>query len=498
MKKIKFILPLVALGFFGCADYHDVNTSPNSPNALLVTPNLSMAGAQTQPYRALARTGNIMGNLFMNNWGFNVNSFAVTNPEEFSLDINNNTFSGIWDGLYLNTVHLSNIINHPSDEYDNHKAIAKILKSFYFQYLVDLYGDIPYFEAHKGTANLTPAYDDDEAVYRDLVVQIEEAIAMIENPVPGTRAVGAEDVTFNGAMQRWVEFGNTVKLRLLLRQSELASASQYLTDEFAELQGATFLSSNAVINPGYSNNTDQQQPYFDMFYLVGTGTLASRETGIFRQYRASDDFAEALNSNPTSDTRKGRLFALIGGSVVGVLQGDTSQNQGGTAPLSISSLGPGQLVASEQDGYVMTLTESLLLQAEAVHRGYMAGDAQSLFDAAVASSFAQLGAAPGTYISDVNGVPGKGYGIGSDEDKLRAIMYQKRVALTGINAMEVFIEYTRTGFIDDIPLALGAVKPNKPRRLFYPNSEVVGNPGNVPDQDINQVITTGPFWFVNN
>lgn len=502
MKKIKFILPFVALAMFSCQDYLDVNEPADNPGEGLITPDLALAAAQTRPYRTLARTGNIMGNLFMNNWGFNVNSFAVTNPEEFSLTINNNTFAGMWDGLYTGTYSFSKIIAHPTTTQDNHKAIAKILKSFYFQYLVDLYGDIPYFGAHQGGLNMTPTYDDDQVIYRDLVVQIEEAIAMIQNPAPGTEAVGAEDIVFQGDMEKWVQFGNTLKLRILLRQSKYTGGDNatYLANEFAELDGAAFLEENAVINPGYSNNTGQQNPYFDMFYLVGDGTLSSRETGIFRQYRASKFIGDALNGNPI-DPRRGRLFTLVGGIVDGVLQGDSSQTNGGTAPLNISALGPGQLVSSAQDGYLIALSETKFLLAEAAHEGYLPGDAQTLFNEGIAASFAQLGAALGTYISEVNLIIGKGYGVGSDTEKLKAIHYQKNIALTGINALEAFIEHTRTGFIDDIPLATGAVKPNKPRRLYYPNSEIVGNAANVPSLTFDELFVAGaktPFWYVDN
>ena len=343
MKRTKFILPIIAAAtLFSCSDYLDINTDPNRPDANQVSPNLSLAVAQTQPYRTLTRNANILGNLLMNNWGFNVNSFAVTNPEEFSLNFNNNTGATIWDGLYTGTYNLSKIVNHPSTQHDHHKAIAKMVKSFYFQYLVDLYGDIPYFEIHQGSVNLSPTYDDDEAIYRDLVIQVEEAIAMIDNAPAGTAVVGEEDVMLGGDMQAWKRFGNTLKLRLLLRQSELSSAQSYLTEEFAELAGAQYVDEDVTINPGYSNNVDQQNPLFDLFYNVGTGTLASRETGFFRQYRASDWIAELINTSPV-DNRRGRLFTLINGNVVGVIQGDAAQVSGGTAPTNLSALGAGML-----------------------------------------------------------------------------------------------------------------------------------------------------------
>lgn len=495
MKRIKYILPALALTLFSCNDFLDVNDPVDNPVGDQVTPNLSLAAAETGPYRTFTRTGNVFGNLFLNNWGFNVNSFAVTNPEEFSLALTNSSYSGIWDGFFTSTANLSNIINHPAANYENHKAIAKILKSFYFQYLVDLYGDIPYTEAHQGSNNLTPAYDDDKAIYRDLVVQIEDAINTIDNPVSTTIAVGAEDVIFHGDMQEWKKFANTLKLRILLRQSEMQDAETvaYLNTEFSELQSVDFVDADVTINPGYSNgNVEQQNPLYNLYYNID-GTV----TTFYRQYGAAAYFANELNSSPTSDTRKGRIFTLVGGQVSGVIQGDSSQNNGGTAPTTISQFGQAFVSSASQDGYMMLAAESLLLQAEAVHRGYLTGNAQQLFDSAIAASFAQMGAGSATtYITEVNTVTEKGYGAGNQEQKLKAIMYQKKVALSTVNAMEAFIEYTRTGFIDDITLATGATKPNRMRRLLYPTSELVGNSANVPQLNVDDIFVQGPFWWV--
>lgn len=497
MKKLKYVLPIVAsLLLFSCDDYLDVNTSPNNPQLSQLTPDLTLANAQTGPYRTLTRTMNRLGNFFMNNWGMNVNSFAATSPQEFSLALDNAFYSGIWDGLYTSTANLSNIINHEAPNYENHKAIAKILKAYYFQYLVDIYGDVPYFGAHQGASNTSPKYDDDQVIYRDLVVQIEDAINMINTP--GAKAVGNEDVVMHGNMDQWKKFAYTLKLRILLRQANLAqtdAATQtYLNDEFAELAGVTFLDANATINPGYSNGSvSQQNPFYSLMYQVD-GTTENNE---FRFVRASKYMGDKLNSSPV-DPRRGRIFGLVGGTVQGVLQGDLAVVNGGTAPASISPLGTGIVTSSSQNGYMMLLSESLLLQAEAVHRGYLTGNAQTLFDQAINASMAQLGATAGTYVADVNLIVGKGYGaIGATSaQQIEAIMYQKNIALQGgINAMESFIEYTRTGLIDAIPLAInGVTKANKPRRLLYPTSELVGNTANVPAQTVNSVFTTGPFW----
>lgn len=506
MKKLKLILPLIALSLFSCDDYLDVNTSPNDPQASQITPNLTLAAVQTASYSPLVRRMNELGNVFMNNWGANVNSFTGGYAEEFGITISNNFYEDIWTSVYRNTYEYTKIINHTSADYDNHKAIAKIMKSFYFQYLVDLYGDIPYFEAHQGIANTNPSYDDDELIYRDLIIQIDEAIAMIDNAPANTLPVGTEDVMLGGNMNKWKKFANTLKLRILLREATKAetnaASATYLATQFAALD-QNFITENVTINPGYSNSSDDQQnPWMNLMVelkLTSTGAFTYRTGYNFR--RASEYIAGQLNASPT-DPRRGRLFKLVGTSVVGVKQGDQAVPDG-TAPDAMSELGPGLIISSSQDGFVMLLSESLLLQAEAAERGFISGDPQTLYNESIVSSFIHLGidlsipanaTALNDYITAVNGEPGKGYTISAD--KIQAIMYQKSIALCNTNGLEAWIEYTRTGYINNIPMPMGSSSPTgqKPLKLMYPTSELASNSANVPAQTVNDVFTTGPFW----
>lgn len=491
MKRIKYLIPLVALLFFSCEDYLGDNINPNAPSPDQVTPNLQLATAQTASYREISRNMNRLGNFFMNNWGINVNSFAATNPQEYSLQLDNNFYTSIWDNTMLNTSNFTSIINHPAANYDNHKAIAMIMKSYYFQYLVDIYGDIPYFQIHRGSENLTPAYDDDQVVYRALYDQLDEAIMMIDNASASVNAVGSEDVIFAGDMDSWKRLANTIKLRLLLRQSDMTDADTmtYLNDKFTnDLATAQFLNSDATINPGYSSSTaERQNPFYNLMYETNDA-----EKDAHRYFRASKYMGDLLNN--TGDPRRGLIFQTFSGQVQGVIQGDVSQNGGGTAPASISALGAGIVVDHSQDGYIMTYAESLFLQAEAAHKGYLGGNPQALFDMAIEASCNQLGTTEGGYVGYINTQVGKGYAVGTPAQKVEAIMYQKNIALQGsVNAMESFIEYTRTGLIDNIPMATGSTKPNKPRRLLYPTSEYVGNSANVPAQ--GDIYSEGPFWF---
>lgn len=495
--KIHFWALVLVLGFSSCDDYVDINKSPNNPIADAVAPELSLAGGLNQPFREFAVRPNALGNLFMNSWGGNTNSFTGVYVTEFNLDIDNSFYARVWENLYLSTLTYQDIIDYPSADYDNHKAIAKIMKTFYFQYLVDLYGDIPYSEAHDVT-NPTPAYDDDQAIYRNLVVQLEEAVALIENASATTKSVGGEDIIFQGDMDNWVKLANTIKLRLLIRESGVASSASYLATEFQELAGADFITEDVTINPGYSNSANERQnPFYNTygFQTDETTPRNGRSSTVATQHAV--DF---LNGTTTGvgDPRLGRIYSNDGtpNSYTGVIQG---QN-GIQAPDNLSLLGPGITKSSSQDGYIFTAAESYFLQSEAALKGYLGGDAKSLFESGITSSFVLLGLTPAVataYIGTSSSVNKIGWD--GSANKIEAIMTQKWIALTNINPTEMFIEYNRTGY-PYTPMATTAQFPNKPYRLVYPNSEYVANSANVPNISSAQVFVKNqytPFWNQN-
>ena len=54
---------------------------------------------------------------------------------------------------------------------------ARIWRAYAFMILTDTYGDIPYFEAGQGYTNeiITPKYDPQQAIYKDILKELEEA-----------------------------------------------------------------------------------------------------------------------------------------------------------------------------------------------------------------------------------------------------------------------------------------------------------------------------------
>lgn len=506
-KFIKSILAVAVLTVASCSDYLDVNDDPNNVLLEKAKPNQLLAAAQAQTYKAISgdtentsvdisgSSMNNLGNIFMNSWAGNVNSFTGAMANEYGVNMNATFYDNIWDYTYLNISNLNTIANYDDNNYDNHKAIAMILKSFYMQYIVDLYGDCPYTEAFKRAEIITPKYDDDKAIYRALVDQLDAAVAMIDGASTDV-AVGSEDIMLGGDMSSWKKFANNIKLRLLIRQSGLASETTYIESELDELNanGNGYLESDVTLNPGYNDSTDDQQnPFYAVYGYLSSGAEATNRVFI----SASKHAADVLNGATTGviDPRRGRLFTLSGGAVVGIQQGELAA----TAPDNNSKIGPAFIptsvpVGSAMPSYVMTESEIKFLLAEAALKfpAKMGSyDAQTLFNEGVQASFTRVGAgSAAAYLGAIDLV--NGFGWSGSADKVEAIMTQKWIALMHVHAIESWIDHVRTGY-PSIPLPIGNLT-GKPKRLMYPTSELTSNTANVPSQTPASVFSTGPFW----
>lgn len=505
--KIFAVITVVSAVSISCDNYLDVNDSPNSPLASIIPPNQTLQAAQTQMHRSItgdARASsadirsngtNQLGSVWTNAWAANSNSVTGAMADEYTVILNSSFYNNIWDYSFRNLTNLHNITQYSSNDYDNHKAIAMILKSFYMQYIVDLYGDAPYTEAFLGQNNITPGYDVDNDIYKALVDNIDAAVALIGSADSSDKIVGSEDVMLAGNMNAWISFANTIKLRLLIRQSGLASEQTYIESELDELAGASFITSDVTINPGFNNATvEQQNPYYAAYGYDTNGNAKFNRTYIV----ASSHAASVLNGTVTGvvDPRRSRLFTLQGGQVVGITQGE----DGADAPDNVSFLGPAIIptdfvAGSAMDGYVMTLSEAKFLLSEAalLYPSKFAGyDPQTLFNEGIDASFVRLGAgSSASYISNIDAV--SGFGWSATADKVQAIMVQKWIALMHINGIESWIDSLRTGYPSS-PLPLTNTT-GLPKRLMYPTSEITGNSANVPSQTVASAFATGPFWL---
>lgn len=492
--------------FGSCKKYLDINDNPN--NATESTPELILPQALT------GTAGNINGfnsmgaqlvGYMANAGGFGGFGTAIT------YNFSASDFSPRWSTTYDNLEDYQAILNYteevPAEGYYN--AVARIMKAHGFQLLVDAYGDVPYTEALQGADNLTPKYDKAEDIYKDLVVQLDQAIATIHSTEDevGVVEIGDGDVMFHGNMTRWIQFANTLKLRIVNRAKEKIDFGTVTFDP------AGFLTTDAMINPGYTRDNNRQNPKWSTWGFSPTGSDGNKawmpNTFVMAFYNGTKltdpERATALYYNypSTGTNRLGNEGTGISSSPSGSFWYPSDNRDGKTAGEATGVLkGPSASMP------IITAAESYFLQAEAAVEGIIIGNAKSLFENGIKASYAYL-----LMEEDMVKVPEEdveemfadyladneaSYLVnfdeaGSDEQKIEAIITQKYIALNMVNADEAWNEYRRTGY-PKINSAAGAnatqtfassvsesTRADKlPARILYPSTEGSYNSSNVP------------------
>ena len=150
-----------------------------------------------------------------------------------------------------------------------------------------------------------------------------------------------------------------------------------------------------------------------------------------------------------------RLSSFYTATAAGTFFGNFFGDQG--VPNSkTSTIGPGVLKAFSQPAVIMLAAESYFLQAEAVLRGWITGDAKSLYQSGVTASFTYLGltnAQAQTYYSQAGNKQTTWDATTSTPEKLALIITQKWAAETWINELEPFNDYRRLHLPANIPLS---------------------------------------------
>ncbi len=484
--SILAIAALLAAG--GCKEgYLDINKNPNA--ATTSSADLVLPAALNGTTNLL--THNEIGHFWAGHWSPS-GSVSGFNPEK-TYDLPGNFRTAIWTSSYDNLSDYDYIEKSATAaKQQAYIGIAKVMKAYIFQRLVDTYGNVPYTEALQGPANLRPKYDNGQAIYDDLVKQLEAAVVALKAPITAENpSPAATDIVFKGDLTKWVKFANTLKMRILIRQSNIAAKQDAIKSGIAKAVadgGFLGVNENALVQPGFLKTAGKQNPFYETYGFTAAGTIAGNK----EFYTNADFFIKALTS--TNDPRLERYAT----------RNNANQWQGvpfgeGSDPYlyaKTSGFGPAILKSFDQPQVLMQSAESFFLQAEAVQRGYLTGgDAKTLYNAGVLESFKFLevpsaATAVNTYLSQE--VPNVNFD--SSTDKLQAIITQKWTALGAFGGFEAWTEFRRTGF-PKVPLSTRAMGTKHVARFLYPSQELGTNEANVKAQGTINQFDTKLFWM---
>ena len=482
------ICTALVMTFATACDQFDVATSnPNTPLNIANNPELVLTNIQKDVGDQLVNEAWSDANL-MAQYSARI---VFTSFDQFEWGDN----GGMWQVLYTNIRNAQQLYDN-SVEKDNpsYQAVALILKSWMFQILTDMYGDIPYSEAVSARAEepiLTPKYDSQRDIYLGIISDLEQANSILNGSnLPSIKG----DIYNDGNLEQWRKFANSLRLRAYLRLSNV--------EEQMASAGISNIFNNLNANPVIETNEEN----ITLTYLSANPNVHPRSeasgyrVGSFNEYRMSETLENVLKG--FDDPRMQAWFAPTANSVTngtpewagmlnGVVDGTAYSYKGGDAFLSkfgdIFYFEPNTVEAM-----LFLASEVQFIFAEAALRGWISSDAQAHYENGIAANFAYWGVdLPADYFSRT--------GVAYDGN-LETIITQKWLGLLYTD-YQGFIEFKRTGFPSVIVPGPDAFYPEYPSRYLYPSNEQQANNANrldaVQNMGASQDDIRTPVWWEN-
>ncbi len=377
----------------------------------------------------------------------------------------------------------------------NTREAARILRAFLFMRLVDYYGNIPYTDALKGIeGTFNPAYTSGQEVYASILSELESAGAAISagNPDDG---FAASDMYFQGNVDKWKRWANSLMLRAAMRMSMVDAAGASAAVNKA-LSGAGVMTSNldnVWVPMSETPSLWTNQNGISRAFIPGDGgqsrvmskTLIDALMGTDKASAADDDprlmiFTEGVNGNTDPLAQKGMPNGLDAGTL------DAYTGITGSNPAQLFSVINMKLLDRSEPYLLMSYSEVELLLAEAKERtiGSVAGTAAAHYDAGVKAalkmylpydaSFIVSDAVADAYVAG-NAYAGGAAGLAQIGTQMWLTKY--------LNWWEAWADYRRTGYPALVEINYpGNITGGKiPGRLRYPSHEVATNSANIAE-----------------
>ncbi|HZH63947.1 MAG TPA: SusD/RagB family nutrient-binding outer membrane lipoprotein, partial [Flavisolibacter sp.] len=210
---------VVLISAGGCKkDKFNINSNPDDVTDVSVTPSVLLPGALQNTSRFVAVDWAFL-QMWMGYWARSGSYQSLTEIETYKFG--NDFQVAVWNDIYANTNNYD-IMQRKAKAAGSgfYEAIARIMKAHNFGILVDVYNNVPYFDAFKGTVTSTPKYDKGADIYKDLFKQLDTALTLLNTPdaiAPANNAdIATADLAYKGNATQWKKFANTLRLRLLI------------------------------------------------------------------------------------------------------------------------------------------------------------------------------------------------------------------------------------------------------------------------------------------
>ncbi len=488
--KKSILFGLIMLSLVSCKKWLDINKSPDSPTTVGIEDVLP-SGISSVCY-VMGGKYQVLGALWSQHWTQSPGASQYAGIDSYN--INSSSFdANQFQGLYAGALEALEFVKTESEKQQewNYYLIANVMQVYTFQVLADLYDQIPFSEALKGdSGSMSPHFEKGQDIYDSLIVRLNIALSK-DFDKKDLKDPAERDLIFNGDIDQWKKFANTLKLKIYLRQSEKRPdvAKQGIQKLYKE--NAEFLTSDAMMS-SFQDITGRRNPLYETEMNVFGGNpnlILSRTLHSYLLDNSDFNRLDKMFNTPEN-----------GGAHKSLIQGDYNAPE---EPAGINSASYSKPVMHAIDPvYLMSRSESYFLQSEAIIRYNVDvyAKAKENYENGITAAYERLSLTDDNAETYYNG-PYKFPADGSPlETFIKSIIVQKWVALAGIQSLETFFEHNRTDYPETssvsannenyIPgtftVSVNNVTSGKfPKRLIFPESETSTNP-NTP--------TIQPVW----
>ncbi|WP_373517020.1 SusD/RagB family nutrient-binding outer membrane lipoprotein [Pricia sp.] len=480
----------------GCTeDFEEINQNPNFPEQ--AASELLLPGVLRQMAYNWGNQG----------WeeGFTVVQYGArlqfTSGDRYNWSPTDNPYFDAYDSMR----DIENIIrdNKDNPDGDNYYGVALIVKSWIYSYLTDAYGDVPYSDAIKGLSddNITPPFTPQEEIYDGMLADLKAANGLLTgaNNISG-------DILYGGDVLKWRKFANSLRLRLLMRISEV--------DQAKAIAGMNEIANDLATYPIFEGNadaavlqwnSDNPQPKYDT--RSGSFDEVRLSLTLETRLKALNDRRLIVYAQPTSNSEKG-IHSDNLDDYVGMPNGlddakalsySPTGNPDESGSNFISRLGVlltcracdvENASPTASQTIIMDYAELQFIFAEARERNLISvGEADAYYENGIRASFSYyldriIAGGWSEIANDLQDFdldaylaqPAVAY-TGSADEKLEKVALQKWIALF-YTGFEAWSDWRRTGIPAIVPGADAANGGNVPVRFQYPNEVKSTNEAN--------------------
>lgn len=488
MKKIAYI-SFVMLAVASCKrDITSINVDPKNPQ---VVPSYTLfTNAQRVTTNILTST-NVNLNIFRlveQYWQ------ETTYTDESNYDIVTRQIPDeLWDEFYRDVLRdferAKELI--PTDVTDavqqkNEIAVADIMEVYVWYYLLTTFGNVPYTEA-LNIDNQFPSYDDQQAIYTDLLARLNTDISAIDASGEG---FGSADIIYGGSMDAWSKFANSFKLKLGMLVADVDANTAKTAVESAVAAGVfesngdnalfNYLSAPPNTNPVWVDLVQSGRADFVACSTVVSHMLPYNDPRL-PYYFTIDDNGSFSGGDPGSSSNF-NTFSKPSGllRIIGLPGAETDD---------------GSVANPDFPGDLLDYSEVEFLLAEAVERGFnVGGTAAEHYNAGITASIEYW--VPGvssSAIAEYLALPQVAYATATGDWKQK-IGTQKWLALYN-RGYDAWVDTRRLGY--PALVAPESAQTAFPVRFVYPINEQNVNTGNYDDASSaigGDAVTTKLFW----